>query len=239
MPPKIETPGAPVARPGADRFEQRSDPKLRQLQKRSNAEKPECLREAQDAISHLTRVLAKKKKIAPESFRKQLRGLLGHWIYMRVGGHKIIYPGMPKMAKWAEVCERQARHNVRRLELYHIAIPVGFQGGGRERATEYVISFLALKRWLQVSGYDPHPELVRKLKSLERYDVIEPPSPFLTPAKNPEVKSTKNPEVEDSLNPEKNPEATSARLKTPIASDGSTSAEVPKKRSPPVDRNDE
>lgn len=158
-------------------------------------EKPEAIQERDDAIAHLMRTLARKKKDAPESFRKQLRALLAHWVNRRLRRDTCIYPGIAKMADWGECTPRQARNNLRRLERLRIVCPVGYVSGGRNMATELTVSILELRRWLIVGGFNPSKQLLEKLERLEKYDVT----------------SAEKAEINERKKAEKNPEMISAR----------------------------
>jgi len=154
-----------------------------------------------------------KRRIAP-SLQSQLVGLVGHALKFRLG---VIHPGVSKMADWARVSERAARSNMRVLEHWNVAIPVGSKEGGRGQATEYLLDFKALYTTLNLCGCKPSgamkefcerkAEVVRNIPvSRQRLEVHR--AHILQIAK-----MARKPGTIPTENPEANPEETSARLK--------------------------
>lgn len=152
---------------------------------------PERLRDADDAITHLARVLRNHSDKAPNSLREQLVKTLRHWVRMRLRGESVIHPGNDKMAQWAGVKARQARRNFVLLKNYNIIYPVANEDGGRNLATEFIVSFRAIRRWLCAARFNPSRQLLSKLEALEVFDV-QPLNPSTSStSENPVIKTTK------------------------------------------------
>lgn len=155
----------------------------------------------------------------PASLREQLLGLLHHWFRMKRG---VVHPGMKKLAHWGGVTDKQARTNMRQLQAWEVAISCGYEAGGRDRATRYVISLPALFRVLQLIRANPS-EFIRKFchekaevdpsfpatnQTLASAHLSLKPQPS-EPLRN-SVEVTAKPGSRTAQNPEVNPEETSA-----------------------------
>ena len=93
--------------------------------------KPEPLKQIDNATKHLERTLKRHKKAVPLSLRNQLVGLLHYWFSQRSRGETSIYPGISKMAVWAEAGERQTQKNLRTLTAWRVVVPLAHEKGGK------------------------------------------------------------------------------------------------------------
>ena len=104
----------------------------------------------------------------PASLRDQLVGLVQHVFRHQLD---VVYPGVTKMACWAGASTKIARANVRTLERWLVAVPVGCETGGRGNAVRYLIDFAALFDALVLLGCKPSPfvhDFCREKAELQR-----------------------------------------------------------------------
>ena len=80
-------------------------------------------------------------------------------------GHTEVHPGLKKLAQWGKCSERQARRNMRVLENWGLAVPVG--GGKARRATEYWIEPESIIRVMMTLGANPHPDLMAEIRDFQ------------------------------------------------------------------------
>ncbi|MBF9058766.1 hypothetical protein HKCCSP123_06175 [Rhodobacterales bacterium HKCCSP123] len=129
---------------------------------------PQREREVRDAVNHLRKTLERAKNV-PVSMERQICQMVGAYARRQLRGGGPIYPGMKKMAEWGQVTTRQARTNYTALVNCLVVVPVQHERGGKGNATEWIIDYTGLKRWLVHVGANPHPTLLDKLsKALER-----------------------------------------------------------------------
>ncbi|WP_223428859.1 hypothetical protein [Tateyamaria pelophila] len=143
----------------------------------------------------------------PPSLCRQAAGMVGYYAHKRMSNFHTVYPGMKRMAEWGDCTERQARRNFAQLEAGRVIWRVGAEKGGRRLATEWIIDFGGLKKWLILIGANPSPMLLGLLESIliggAPYPKAQPENPDMVGGEiDPETR-TPNPDI--------NPDTMSAR----------------------------
>lgn len=151
----------------------------------------------------------------PPTLARQAARMVGHFGRKRLKGFHAVWPGMKKMAEWADCGERMARKNFRQLEAGRVISVIGEKKGGCGLATVWSVDPEALKKWLILIGANPSPTLFALLETIligsPHNPELELEKPGTGDLENPELAGSETDLETRNANPEPNPELSSAR----------------------------
>ena len=101
----------------------------------------------------------------PDSLRLMAAQVVKEGILRSLQGHTEIYPGMKEMARWGGCSERQARRNVRTMEMWGLVAAISNSKGGY-LTTRYWVDPEAIIRVSMILGANPHPDLIAEIRDL-------------------------------------------------------------------------
>ena len=101
----------------------------------------------------------------PDSLRLMAVQLVKEAFVKGYQGHTEIHPGIKRLAQWGHCGPRQAQRNMRALESWGLAVPIG--DGKARRATEYWIEPEAIIRVMMTLGANPHPDLMAEIRDFQ------------------------------------------------------------------------
>lgn len=146
------------------------------------SDKPAALVRIDDLVANLRTTMARAGDVFPTSMRNQLAQTVSAFLRLSLADHPFIHPGMAKMARWGQCCERQARRNFGTFEAWGIVTVVAYPKGGR-RASRFVVNFDAIRDTLVELGANPSKALCDKLRDARNPDI------------NPDIKADANPDI--------------------------------------------
>ena len=143
---------------------------------------PDAVRQINSTCRLLRDTLIRARPIAiNETLRKQLVGLMRHWLNQRLRLANTICVSNSQMAKWGECKPRQARANVATLrDDWGALVAVDHQNGGNQ-STTYILLGRAIYAALIAHGCNPSDELRAGLQ-WHQETVPRQPTPAVTPA---------------------------------------------------------